>query len=68
MCAVSRRSEPACPEFDHNRGVTGAPHVIAGEISERCPTFAATRDPSGRLVVTPTPWADDVLRACFGAR
>ncbi len=55
-------------ELALHRGVAGAPHVIAGEISEHCPTFAATRDPSGRLVVTPTPWADDVLRACFGAR
>ncbi len=52
-------------ELAVHRGVTGSPFVVAGEIHERCPTFSVERDDAGGVTVTPTPWASDVLRACF---
>ena len=52
-------------ELAVHRGVTGSPFLVAGDIHEFCPTFSVARDPAGRAVVTPTPWAADVLRSCF---
>ena len=52
-------------ELAVHRGVTGSPFLVAGDIHELCPTFSVERDVAGRAVVTPTPWAADVLRSCF---
>lgn len=62
-------ADPGLVEAEYDlgvhRGVTGSPFVLAGAVAEACPTFAVERDGAGGVQVTATPWAGDVLRACF---